>query len=140
MTDIENAKKNLNGHSICLCCGDNLIVDDGRGISPMIRFIKEGRDLAGYSAADIIVGKAAALLFLKAGVKEVYGMVMSERAKELLEKNNVPCTYETLTERIINRIGTDICPMEKTVENIDSPDRAFETLCDRLEQIKNGKG
>ena len=140
MTDIENAKKNLNGHSICLCCGSDIIVDDGRGISPMIRFIKEGRDLAGYSAADIIVGKAAALLFLKAGVKEVYGRVMSASAREILLKNFVHCEYEMLTERIINRVGTDICPMEKTVENIDSPDRAFEALCDRLEQIKNGKG
>ena len=136
MTDIEIAKENLSGHSICLCRHGNIITDDGRGISPMIRFIKEGRDLAGYSAADIIIGKAAALLFLKAGVTEVYGRVMSTSAKVLLEKNNVPCTFETLTERIINRAGTDICPMEKTVENIDSPDTAFEALCQTMERLR----
>ena len=79
---------------------------------------------------------AAALLFLKAGINEVYGRVMSEGAKQLLEKNNVPCTFETLAEKIINRAGTDICPMEKTVENIDSPDTAFEALCDTLERLK----
>lgn len=136
MTDIEIAKENLSGHSICLCRRGDIITDDGRGISPMIRFIKEGRDLAGYSAADIIIGKAAALLFLKAGVTEVYGRVMSTSAKVFLEKNNVPCTFETLTERIINRAGTDICPMEKTVENIDSPDTAFEALCQTMERLR----
>lgn len=43
----------------------------------MMRFIAEGRDLSGCSAADVIVGKASAMLFVKAGINEVYGKVMS---------------------------------------------------------------
>lgn len=136
MTDIENAKANLNGHSICLCRGGDIIVDDGRGISPMIRLIKEGTDLTGYSAADIIVGKAAALLFLKAGIAEVYGKVMSASAKNILSENGVSCSFDTLTDRIINRAGKDICPMEKTVADIDLPEEAFDALCRRLEELK----
>lgn len=140
MTDIEIAKANLHGHSICLCRRGDIIVDDGRGISPMIKFIKEGKDLTGYCVADIIVGKAAALLFLKAGVCEVYGRVMSQSAKNILTAHGVPCSFDTLTDRIINRAGTDICPMEKTVGNIDSPDSAFEALCERLEKLKGKFG
>jgi len=136
MTDIEIAKTNLIGHSICLCRNSEIITDDGRGISPMIKFLKEGRDLKGFSVADIIVGKAAALLFSKACIARVYGKVMSKSAKCILEKNGIPCSFDTLTDNIINRTGTDICPMEQTVENIDSPDAAFAALCSRLEQLK----
>lgn len=136
MTDIEIAKTNLTGHSICLCRDGDIITDDGRGISPMIKFLKEGRELTGYSAADVIVGKAAALLFVKAGIAQVYGRVMSKSAKFTLEKNGIPCSFDKITDKIINRAGTDICPMEKAVENTDSPDEAFAALCSRLEQLK----
>ena len=67
MTDIEIAKKHLDGHSICLCRDNDIITDGSRGIAPMMKFIASGKNLQGYSAADIIVGKAAAMLFVKAG-------------------------------------------------------------------------
>ena len=39
MTDIEIAKENLHGHSICLCRNGEYFTDDGRSISPMMKFI-----------------------------------------------------------------------------------------------------
>ena len=76
MTDIEIAVNNLSGHSICLCRNGESFTDDGRGISPMMRFLAEGMELNGYSAADVIVGKAAAMLFVKAGIVCVHGKVI----------------------------------------------------------------
>lgn len=38
--------------------GGDIITDDGRGISPMVKFTGMGKDLKGYSAADMIVGVA----------------------------------------------------------------------------------
>ena len=128
MTDIERAAANLDGHSICLCRGGEIITDDGRGISPMMRFIAEGRELKGFSAADVIVGKAAAILFVKAGIVCVHGKTMSEAGKAYLEAHGIPCTFDTLTEKIINRQGTDICPMEKTVADIDDTEKGYEAL------------
>ena len=128
MTDIELAKTNLDGHSVCLCRNGEIITDDGRGISPMMRFIAEGKELTGYSAADLIVGKAAAMLFVKAGIVCVHGKTMSESGKAYLEAHGIPCTYNVLTEKIINRQGTDICPMEKTVAEISDADEAYEAL------------
>jgi len=64
MTDLELAKRNLAGHTICLCKDGKLLTSDKRGISPMMDFIEEGRDVTGYSVADKIVGKAAAFLFV----------------------------------------------------------------------------
>ena len=139
MTDIELAAAGLNGHSICLCRDGEIVTDDGKGISPMIKFIGEGKALNGFSAADLIVGKAAAMLFVKAGIAEVYGKVMSESAADFLKSHGVKFSYETLTEKIINRAGTGICPMEQTVAEIDSVDEAYIALCNKLEQLRQGK-
>ncbi len=123
MTDIEIAKRNLEGHSICLCKNGEFFTDDGRGISPMMRFIAQGLDLDGYSAADVIVGKAAAMLFVKAKIASVYGVVMSKFA------------YKELTGKIINRRGDGVCPMEQTVENIDDCDAAYNALREKLNSM-----
>ena len=136
MTDIEIAINNLNGHSICLCRSGRIFTDDGRGISPMMRFIDENKDLCGYSVADVIVGKAAAILFVKAGISAVHGKVMSESGKAYLESHSIPCTYDILTKRIINNHGTDICPMEKTVAEIDDAETGYIALKSRLNEIK----
>ena len=136
MKDIEIAKQNLSGHSICLCKNGDFFTDDGRGISPMLRFIEQGLDLSGYSAADVIVGKAAAMLFVKAKITSVYGEVMSKAAAEFLEKNNIPFTYGELTDKIINRRGDGVCPMEQTVASIDDCDAAYTALREKLNSMR----
>ncbi|MBR3630256.1 MAG: DUF1893 domain-containing protein [Oscillospiraceae bacterium] len=136
MTDIEIAKVNLDGHSICLCRDGEIITDDGRGISPMMRFLAEGKELKGYAAADVIVGKAAAMLFVKAGISAVYGEVMSESAKTFLKSHSIPCKWKTLTERIINRAGTGICPMEQTVAEMEDSEEAYSALKKKLSEMR----
>ncbi|MBQ8921860.1 MAG: DUF1893 domain-containing protein [Oscillospiraceae bacterium] len=136
MTDLEAAKTHLEGHSICLCRGSEVITDDGRGISPMMRLIAEGKDLRGFSAADVIVGKAAAMLFVKAGVVSVHGNIMSESGRAYLTAHGIPCTCGTLTERIINRQGTGVCPMEQTVAALSDPEEGYAALCRRLAEMK----
>ena len=128
MTNLELAIQNLNGFSLCLCKNENYIFSNGTGISPMMNFISEGRDLTGWSAADIIVGKAVAMLFIKSGIISVYGKVMSINAKEILDKHDILCKYEILTDKIINRKGTDICPMEKTVKYINDIEEGYQAL------------
>lgn len=139
MTDIERAIENLSGHTICLCKGENIITDDGKGISPMMKFIGENKGISGYSAADIIVGKAAAMLFVKAGISAVHGKVMSYAGKEYLESRGIPCTYDTLTENITDRSGKDICPMERTVSAIEDPDVGYEALKAKIAEMRNKK-
>ena len=138
MTDLEIAQENLGDHSVCFCKNGSFFTEDGRGISPLIRLIDESRDLSGYAAADRIVGKAAAMLFVKADVSAVYGRVTSAAAKEYLDSRGIPCTFGTLTEKIINRSGDDICPMEKTVTDIDDPEEAYSALKERLSQLRKG--
>lgn len=136
MRDLELAKSHLDGHSICLCKNGNMITDDSRGIAPMMKLIAAGTDLRGYSAADLIVGKAAAMLFAKAGIASVFGAVMSETALHYLEQHGIPAEYNTLTEKIINRLGTDICPMEKTVAAIDDAEQGYAALKQKIAELK----
>ena len=135
MTDLEIAKNNLAGHTICLCKNGGCLYSDKRGIAPMMGFIAEGKNLAGYSVADIVVGKAAALLFIKCGVKSVFAKTLSEAGKKALELHGVYYEYETLTAKIINRDGTDICPMEKTVLDIDDAEEAYSALKNKLKSM-----
>lgn len=137
MTDLQTAIDNLDGHTICLCKDGNIITDCKRGIAPMADFLAEGRNLRGYSVADLIVGRAVALLFVKAGIKEVYAKTISEGGAEVLRSRGIPYVYETLTNKIINRQGTDICPMERTVQGVDDPDEAYLRIRGELAKIRN---
>ncbi len=98
----------------------------------MMNFIDSGENLTGYSVADLVVGKAAALLFVKCGIKKVFAKTLSEKGKKILELYGIDYEYETLTDSIINRTGTDICPMEKAVQNCDNPEEAYIILKNKL--------
>lgn len=137
MTDLNTAKQHLDGHSICLCKDGAVITDDGKGISPMMKLLAEGRDLSGFSAADQIVGKAAAMLFVKAGIACVHGNVMSQSGHAYLDAHSIPHTYDVLTEQIVNRLGTGICPMEQTVADIDDAEAGYAALKERLAQMRS---
>ena len=117
MTDLQLAKSKLSGHTLCLAKGGSLIVSDKNGIAPMLDLIEEGVDVRGYSAADLVVGKAAAILFVKGGIKEVFAKTLSLSGKGILDSHGINYEYETLAEKIINRAGTDICPMEKALKD-----------------------
>ncbi len=136
MTDIEIAKNALDGHSIALVKGGEIITSDKRGVAPLVDFLSEGKTFAGYSAADLVVGKAAAMLFVKAGVTTVYAKVISRAGKAYLESKNVEVSFGELTEKIMNRQKTDICPMEKTVENIDDFEQGFIALKNKLDSLR----
>ena len=117
---------------------DKILISDKKGISPMMDYIEQGLNLKGFSVADLVVGKAVALLFVKEGIVCVFAKVISKAGFYVLNKHNIFVEYETLTDNIINRKGTDICPMEKTVLEIDDPDFAYEKLKETLVFLKNG--
>ena len=138
MTDLEIAKAHLPGHSLCLCKdGTELLTHDGKGISPMLDLLTEGADLRGWSAADLIVGKAAAMLFEKAGVCAVYGEVMSESAAAYLQSRGIPCSCGKMTPQIINRAGTGQCPMEETVAALDDCETGFRALLAKRDALRS---
>ncbi len=127
MNDLQKAKTLLqSGRYTCvLCKGDRVHTSGKAGISPMLDLLDSHTDVRGFSAADKIVGKAAAMLFVLAGVGAVHAGVLSTSAAELLRAYAIPFTYDTLTDVIINRQGTGMCPMEQAVFRISDPQRAY---------------
>lgn len=130
MSDLTRAKELLKGGNITLTLvrGEEQYTSDLRGIRPLLELAEAGKHFQGWTAADKIVGKAAAMLYVCLGVKEVYGEVASRAALEVLSAYGIPLTYETLAEKIINRRGDGICPMEATVEDIRLPQEAPAAL------------
>ena len=105
----------------------------------MLDWLEQGVELTGFSAADKIVGKAAALLFVLANVSEVYGEVMSEAGLAVLRQHHIPCSYNTLAPYIINRRGDGMCPMEQTIHTIDDPAVALPALLEARRQLQARK-
>ena len=110
------------------------IVSDSAGIAFLTGIAGAPGALGGYAVADRIVGRAAAYLMLRAGVKELYAFVLSEGGREVLESGGVCFSYGTLTEKIINRAGTDICPMEKAVSGVPlvGTEEAYRILSEKI--------
>lgn len=130
--------------AISLLDGDTLlaiVTENGeykrseRGISALLSLATDGDTLKGACVADIIVGKAAAMLMAFAGVKEVYGRVMSRKATEVFERHSIAYCYGELTETIINRKGDGPCPMEMAVKDIDDVRVATTTLANACSQM-----
>lgn len=136
MTDLQTAKANLAGHTLVLCKNGNLITSALKGIAPVMNLIAQNADLNGYSAADLIVGKAVAMLFVKCGITAVYAQTLSVQGKTVLEKYKIPYEYGALTEYVINRAGTDVCPMEKTVLNTEDLEEAYLLLKAKVAELK----
>ena len=80
--------------------------------------------------ADKAVGKAAAACMVQGGAKQVWADVMSEPAMTLLRAYGVEAECSTLVDHIINRTGTDWCPMERLSREIDDPATIIQKIQD----------
>lgn len=103
----------------------------------MVNFIEQNTDLKGFSAADKIVGKAVAMLFISAGVTSVYADVMSKAAVSIFSDYCVDYSYNILTENIINRTGNGLCPMEQAVSNISDISQALSVIKNAIEKLRH---
>lgn len=128
--ELKRAKSLLaeGGWTCVLCREGEILTSRERGVAPLLSWLDGGSDLSGFSAADKVVGKAAAFLYVLLGVKEVYAPVMSQPAWDTLEKQGIPPSCDTLAPAIRNRAGTGFCPMETAVREIDDPAEALAAI------------
>ena len=140
MTNLEKAKSILAGseYTLVLCNGDKLYTSRKRGVAPMLEFIDTETDLKGFSAADKVIGKAVAMLFVHAGVTEVHADVISNSAADFLYVKGIPFTCNLLVENIINRTGDGICPMEQVTSKLNDTNEAIIAIKKRLEELRKG--
>ncbi len=132
---VSELKRENSGNTCALCRGSVVYTTTERGVKPLLGWLDSGIDFKGFSAADKVVGKAAAFLYVLLGVAEVYAPVVSEAAVEVLSRGNIAVKYENAVPHIINRKGDGICPMEQAVSNIDAPNSALDAIRKRLSEL-----
>ena len=140
MDDLSRAKEILksDGCTCALVRGDYVKSSSRNGIAPLLELTDDGVDKSGGSVADKIVGKAAALLYALMGVKRVYAEVLSVAGREVLNSRGIYVEYATLTDKILNRKGDGMCPMEQAVKDCSDPVKAREILSATLEKLRKG--
>jgi len=106
------------------------------GIKPVLFKLNEDLEyFKGLTLADKIIGKASAMLLVLSKVKKVYAGVLSKSGQEIFEKYGIEYEYQQLVEYIINRKGDDMCPMEKTVADIDDLKQAYKALNEKVSSM-----
>lgn len=135
--DLIKAKDLLeSGGYTCVLCRDDIVyTSTERGVRPLLQWLDAKVDMAGYSAADKVVGNAAAFLYVLLKVDTVYAPVMSEAAIHTLERHGIQAIYDLAVEAIRNRRNTGFCPMETAVTGIDSPVEALTAIEERLKEL-----
>jgi len=139
MTDILlNAKRILEEEALTCVITDGSAVYKSRqrGIKPLLELVQSGKDTKGFYAADKVVGKAAAFMYILLGVKELYAKVISKPSVALLNAHGIGVCYDTLADAIKNRSGDGFCPMEQAVKDITDPEDAVDAVIQKLEQLK----
>ena len=127
-------------YTLVLFDGKTLLSDAKRGVKPLLDLLDGNEDLSGFSAADKVVGKAAAFLYVLLNVREIYADVISSSALSVLEQHKIPVEYTTLTDKIKNRAGTGFCPMEMAVLGENSPEKALGKIREKAKELaKNNK-
>ena len=142
MTDLERAIAHLHANDSLKCVlqkGDVCHTSEKRGVAPMLDFLEAKLDLSGFCAADRVVGKATAYLFVLAGVTAVYADVMSQGAQSVLQAHGIAFMSNKTVPYIINRQGNGMCPMEAAVQDIKTPPQAHRAILETLKKLRENE-
>ena len=132
MKNIELAKNELKKKENKLVVVQNnevVFVSRKNGIVPMYDFYNSG--ISGkIFIADKFIGSGAAKLLIQKRLKieELYAQIISESALEILKKENVKISYDKKVEKILNRTGDDLCPIEKISQESDNFESFYKEL------------
>jgi len=88
----------------------------------------EPERLKGAVVADKRVGKAAACLLIEGGVKRVNTPLVSTPAKQMLQAAGIPLYAREEIPLMVNKDGTDLCPMEKKLLDAKTPEQCAAIL------------
>lgn len=105
---------------------ETCLTSNKSGIRPVLDWLRaDNTALRGGTAADKVVGKAAAMLFVYGGVTAVWAEIISEPAYAFLQQHGVAVTYGKLVAAIHNREGTGLCPMEQHALRMEAAGEAY---------------
>lgn len=139
--DLEKAAALLQEQNLTFAavCGEKKFISTSRGVAPLLDILDKDGDLHGFSAADKVIGKAAAFLYVLLSPLAIHTRIISVPALKVLKTYNIPIHYDMLTDAVRNRDNTGFCPMETAVRNTETPDAALFIIRRTREQISGKK-
>ena len=135
--DMTQAVKALTefSYTCILFHGNTAYHSHARGVKPLLQFLDSGVSFRGFSAADKVVGRATAFLYLALGVVGVHAQVLSQPAAEVLQAGGISYSYDLLVDGIRNRENTGPCPMENATAKCRTPEEAIAAIRDKLKEL-----
>jgi len=114
---------------------------DGRGVSPLLAaYAGEPEILKGAFVVDKIIGKAAAMILTLGGASRVYGLIMSVSGREYLERHGIAAEFGRCVDVISNRERNGICPIEKSVMDIEDPCEGLDVMSAAIREMMKPAG
>ena len=130
-TTVTTMKTLLEKESLTCIIADNgkiIFKSDKRGVAPLMNFLKIGQISEKLYLVDKVIGKAAALLCIKAGFIYVCTDVISTPAKNILKTSSIDFDYIKEVPVIQNRTKTGLCPMENLSKGINDPESMYKKI------------
>lgn len=124
-----------NNHRLVIIKNGIITTSNERGVKALLNLLDVSTDFSGAYAADKVVGKAAAMIYVLLGIKALYASVISEGAKAIIENHGIFLEYDEVVPYIINRQGDGVCPMELAVGDEKDPEKAVEKVKIKLLQL-----
>ena len=107
---------------------------DGHWLHPIFEFEKflqtHSSNPELMEIRDKIIGRAAALLLIRLGIRKIHARLLSELGKDVLEHFDAQFTYDEL----VPKIG---CQTEDLLNNEYDPEVAHRLILGRIENSKN---
>lgn len=122
---------------IILKDGCTIFTSTKDGMLPLLEAIDSVglHELRDSVVIDKIVGKAAALLMCYFNAGEAHCEVSSLRAQTVLDRQGIKFHSEKVIPEIRDKTGTDICPFEKTVIDVEEPEIGYKRLLAKMEAL-----
>lgn len=140
MEDLNIAKDYLlkNKLSMVIVKNGSIIVESkDKGIKPIFEvYTKSKEDFIDASVADKVIGKAAAMILLNGGIKNLYAELISESAINILKASDINVEYTKKVPLILNREGNDMCPIEKLSSNTEDISKLINDIDIFISKLK----
>lgn len=132
------AREKLDNDNLTLVLfdGKEYITSTSRGVYFLLSLYDSNVDYSHFVAADKVIGKGAAFIYVLLKIKHIYVKVISKSALEILLSYNIDVNYDLLVENIINHEKTGICYIEETCLNIINPFIAISAIRKKLKELK----
>jgi hypothetical protein len=129
---LDGMKELAQEHALVVAYEDGTIKTyDNHGIVPLFKHLDSG-DFANSYVFDKKTGKASSLILAYGKASKLYTKVLSKEAIPVLEQYDIMYSADTIVDYIINKMGDDKCPMEKTVADIHQPEEAYKVLKEKF--------